>query len=121
MREGVAQGEIGHVRRDGSRFTTAMTTTALRDAGNHLSGFIRVARDTTASTQTQRELQTESDAVSQNSEAAPMPLAYVTAEGTSAFATRVSPRCSVTRNRTRKPWAVSRAGLHSPSASTGAG
>lgn len=36
---------VGHVRRDGSTFCTAMTTSPIRDAQQQLAGFVRSARD----------------------------------------------------------------------------
>jgi PAS domain S-box-containing protein len=85
MREGVVHAEVGHIRRDGSRFFTSMTTSPLRDADNRLSGFIRVARDTTESAQTRLELHDSQMRFRRILEAAPMPLAYVRADGSVSF------------------------------------
>ena len=74
--------EVGHVRRDGSRFSTSMTTSALRDAEGRLCGFIRVARDTTQSVRAHRELALSQARLRRMVEAAPHPYAYVAADGT---------------------------------------
>ena len=85
MREGRVHAEVGHIRRDGSRFFTSMTTSALRDADNRLTGFIQVARDTTESTQTRSELLNSQTRFRRILESSPMPLAYVMADGTISY------------------------------------
>jgi len=85
MREGSVHGETGHVRRDGSRFFTSMTTSALRDSENRLCGFMRVARDTTETRRARQELQTSQMRFRRILEAAPVPFAYVTGGGAISF------------------------------------
>ncbi|HEX8145485.1 MAG TPA: PAS domain S-box protein [Pyrinomonadaceae bacterium] len=46
-REGRAEDERRHVRRDGSRFWASGVTTPLRDNAGHIRGFVKVARDNT--------------------------------------------------------------------------
>ncbi|MBL8337844.1 MAG: CBS domain-containing protein [Rhodoferax sp.] len=85
MRHGSQHAEVGHVRRDGSRFTTAMTTTALRDETGRLSGYIRVAHDTTEARQVQSRLQHSELRFRRILEAAPLALAYFDADGRITF------------------------------------
>ena len=85
MRQGTLHAEVGHIRRDGSRFTTSMTTTALRDADGRLSGYIRVARDTTEARQAREQLQSSEVRFRRILEAAPLALAYFTAGGEMSF------------------------------------
>jgi PAS domain S-box-containing protein len=46
-REGRAEDERWHVRRDGSRFWASGVTTPIRDNAGHLRGFVKIARDNT--------------------------------------------------------------------------
>jgi PAS domain S-box-containing protein len=85
MRQQTQHAEVGHIRRDGSRFTTSMSTTALRDADGRLSGYIRVARDTTETRQTQQQLHSSEVRFRRILEAAPLALAYFDAAGTIIF------------------------------------
>jgi PAS domain S-box-containing protein len=45
--KGAHQGEVGHVKRDGTTFPTWMTTTILKDEENNPIGLIGIARDIT--------------------------------------------------------------------------
>ena len=81
VRQGTLHAEVGHIRRDGSRFTTAMTTTALRDSDGRLTGYIRVARDTTESRQTRQQLHDSQLRFRRILESAPLALAYFDADG----------------------------------------
>jgi PAS domain S-box-containing protein len=81
IRQGSQHAEVGHIRRDGSRFSTLMTTTPLRDADGQLSGYIRVARDTTEARQVHARLETSELRFRRILEAAPLALAYFTAGG----------------------------------------
>ncbi len=45
LRKGYHSGEVGHIRSDGSRFSTHMTTTLQRDESGRAVGFIGVASD----------------------------------------------------------------------------
>ncbi len=47
------QGEVGHVRRDGTEFPTLMSVSALRDEHDEPFGFVGVARDITQQKETQ--------------------------------------------------------------------
>lgn len=85
MRQGSQHAEVGHIRRDGSRFTTWMTTTALRDPDGRLSGYIRVARDTTEVRQAREQLQSSELRFRRILVAAPLALAYFTASGEMGF------------------------------------
>ena len=85
MRQGSQHAEVGHIRRDGSRFTTLMTTTALRDADGRLSGYIRVARDTSVARQVREQLQSSELRFRRILEAAPLAFAYFTASGDMRF------------------------------------
>jgi PAS domain S-box-containing protein len=81
IRQGSQHAEVGHIRRDGSRFSTLMTTTPLRAADGQLSGYIRVARDTTEARQVHARLETSELRFRRILEAAPLALAYFTASG----------------------------------------
>jgi PAS domain S-box-containing protein len=48
LTEGLNQGEVGHVRKDGAQFPTQMTTTLLRDGYGEPIGLVGTARDITA-------------------------------------------------------------------------
>ena len=85
MRQGSQHAEVGHIRRDGSRFTTLMTTTALRDPDGRLSGYIRVARDITEVRQAREQLQSSELRFRRILVAAPLALAYFTAGGEMSF------------------------------------
>ncbi|MCJ7424041.1 PAS domain S-box protein [Candidatus Bathyarchaeota archaeon] len=49
LRAGSNQGEVGHVRKDGTVFPTLMTTALMRDEKGNPSGFVGTAKDTTES------------------------------------------------------------------------
>ncbi|MDA3834619.1 MAG: PAS domain S-box protein, partial [Spirochaetales bacterium] len=58
MKNGSHQGEVGHVRKDGSVFPTWMTTTLLKDEENRPIGLLGIARDITDRKQAEAELRT---------------------------------------------------------------
>jgi PAS domain S-box-containing protein len=47
MKTGANQGEVGHVRRDGTTFPTWMSTTVIKDENGNPVGLVGTARDTT--------------------------------------------------------------------------
>ncbi len=57
LRDGVSEGEVGHVTRDGVPFITHMTTTLLRDEADNPIGFIGVVRDITEKKRTEAALE----------------------------------------------------------------
>jgi len=56
LRDGMCEGEVGHVTRDGTPFETFMVTTLLRNDDGEPIGFIGVARDITEKKQAEAEL-----------------------------------------------------------------
>ncbi len=56
MEAGAHEGEIGHVRKDGTTFPTWMTTTLLKDEEGNVAGFVGTARDITGLKRTERAL-----------------------------------------------------------------
>jgi len=49
LKNGSNQGEVGHVKKDGTIFPTLMTTTLLKDEDGSPSGFVGTAKDATES------------------------------------------------------------------------
>lgn len=47
LKTGSNQGEVGHVKKDGTVFPTLMTTALIRDENSGASGFVGTAKDTT--------------------------------------------------------------------------
>jgi len=84
-RLGTQHAEVGHIHRDGSRFTTAMTTTALRLDDGSLGGYIRVARNITEARQTREQLRHSELRFRRMLQSAPLAMAYFDADGTFSF------------------------------------
>lgn len=57
MNEGASRGRVGHIRKDGSSFSTYMSSTLIRNEQNEAVGMIGIARDITELMQSRRELE----------------------------------------------------------------
>lgn len=60
-KNGSAQGEIGHVRKDGKTFQTSMTVALIKDKGGAPIGMIATARDITERLRAQQDLERQKD------------------------------------------------------------
>jgi PAS domain S-box-containing protein len=87
-REGRAEDERWHVRKDGSRFWASGIMTPLRDETGNLRGFVKVARDNTEGKQAQEALRQREEELTDFFENAALGLHWVGPDGTILRANR---------------------------------
>ena len=81
-REGRAEDERWHVRKDGSRFWASGIVTPLRDASGRLHGFVKVARDNTEGKEAEEALRQREEELTDFFENAALGLHWVGPDGT---------------------------------------